>query len=553
MSEEEEAEADFGQEEDGEVVIGDSDCEFSFTPDDSEYFAKVRTLTEMVHNCSAYLPDCTVSCTPSGEITVILRRDFLPLSLQAVLGLQVHSDLLHLSFSLDNYNWNLPADNVDVSHPVLAREFVGRPLVTSLMGLFFSRFYEPKTTFRSAPYLLSPPGNPKRSDVNKLVAQHFDEHAVVRALCVCKGVLDHAATFLKTGALPPGLTVALPFDYAHNPLMHFILELGTVFLDLSDHCCLCRAPVNPGVKPSTCDSELCRVQMSGIGIGNSVVQEIRRDPLAADLVLSIFAAAVGSPYLKPAPPGFENRRITEILKLIPSMTEIVSGAQSDSDLRAIIGEEALSLLRWVLLSNRSHMIHLGGGIRLAEFPGVHQFMALLSSPESEEIFNALKAKYGSFYLWHGSRADRWHPIIRSGLRNLTGTPDMANGQCLGAGIYFARRASTSWGYSQPGKNPYLNSALGQDLQIISLCEVAKLPAKGAVTVELPPAAAGGKPRVLTGALTNHDWAYTLTMEEACIVRFLMIGPSFERDCTSHPLAKIPTLRDVLEFHAQAAR
>jgi hypothetical protein len=50
-------------------------------------------------------------------------------------------------------------------------------------------------------------------------------------------------------------------------------------------------------------------------------------------------------------------------------------------------------------------------LKLHEIASQNQFMAILDSPEKEEIFNAIKAQIGSGYLWHGSGADRWHSII----------------------------------------------------------------------------------------------------------------------------------------------
>jgi hypothetical protein len=185
------------------------------------------------------------------------------------------------------------------------------------------------------------------------------------------------------------------------------------------------------------------------------------------------------------------------------------------------------------------LIHLEGNLELKEFAGCQQFMALLSSLEAEEVFHALKEKYGSFH---------------QGLRNLTGTPDRANGAALGAGIYFAKEAATSWGYSQASAtNIYVQSDLGKVLTIVSLCEAAKVPSRH-VTVTLPPKPGETGKRTVEGSLLDHGWAHTLTMEEACIVRFLFVGGGgFTRDVVADPLKKVPTLRDVLEFQAQSAR
>jgi hypothetical protein len=179
-----------------------------------------------------------------------------------------------------------------------------------------------------------------------------------------------------------------------------------------------------------------------------------------------------------------------------------------------------------LLSNRSHLIYLPSHLTFPEFKGSHQFMAMLSSPEAEDIFCELKARFGSLHLWHGSHGQRWHSIFRTGLKNATGTKLQVNGAAHGEGIYLAAEAGTSWGYSHPAPNKYRNSALGGSLHIISLCEVAKVPDKG-VKIDIQPA---GKPKMTcAGFLKEHGWCHTLTMEQACVVRFLMVGGGFQEN------------------------
>jgi hypothetical protein len=96
---------------------------------------------------------------------------------------------------------------------------------------------------------------------------------------------------------------------------------------------------------------------------------------------------------------------------------------------AYVSPEVLLQFRWILLSNRAHLIHLGE-VRFREFEQSVQFMLLLSSPEAEEQFNLLKGKYGSLFLWHGSHGNRWDSVLRNGLKNATGTKMQANGAAL---------------------------------------------------------------------------------------------------------------------------
>jgi hypothetical protein len=50
------------------------------------------------------------------------------------------------------------------------------------------------------------------------------------------------------------------------------------------------------VKPSICNREFCNFQDSQLGVGTNVIQDIKRDPFAADRLLSVFSAAVGASF-----------------------------------------------------------------------------------------------------------------------------------------------------------------------------------------------------------------------------------------------------------------
>jgi poly [ADP-ribose] polymerase 6/8 len=211
-----------------------------------------------------------------------------------------------------------------------------------------------------------------------------------------------------------------------------------------------------------------------MGLGLNVLAELKDDPLAVDLVISFCSAAVGTAHLQPHPPQLTDAQIRAILAKLPSVQDMFKNCDSDHDLARRIGGDSFELLRWILFSNRSHLMSLPDEMRLPEFPGCLQFMTLISSPEAEETFNILKQQFGSIFLWHGSGGERWHSILRTGLKNATGTTLMQNGAALGPGIYFARGSGTSWGYVRNAQNQYARSALGAVLQVIALCEIANI-------------------------------------------------------------------------------
>ena len=68
---------------------------------------------------------------------------------------------------------------------------------------------------------------------------------------------------------------------------------------------------------------------------------------------------------------------------------------------------------------------------------------MTNSPEREAAFQKLKAQNGCMWKFHGSSFHNWHSILRTNLRNVSGTQLMRAGQALGRGIYLATNSATS--------------------------------------------------------------------------------------------------------------
>jgi poly [ADP-ribose] polymerase 6/8 len=385
--------------------------------------------------------------------------------------------------------------------------------------------------------------------VAALESEGFDGNQASIALSLFRNDLPQAREYLVNGVLPPGCRPREIPDYRACPLLYLVLEIAECFLELADHCFLCGSPTVVGIKPTICDSPQCAFQSTAIGLGSDVWRELRDDPAVADLVVSLFSCAIGTNFLDPSPFGFDTDEMLQICRDLPSVHAMVSENTDDRMLANRIGPRAFELLRWILFSNRSHLTSLPAGMKLADYPGTIQFMTIISSPEAEARFNILRQKYGSMFLWHGSGAERWHAILRKGLKNATGTRLQVNGDCLGEGIYFAKSSSTSLGYVRPGENRYLATALPRQLSAIALCEVAKIGPK--CKIDLPWRSPDGQTsfKQVSGFLKDHGWAHTLTIEEACVVKFLMIcgGARFDVDVLAKPPKGMPTQKTVLQL------
>lgn len=489
-----------------------------------EFSSSVNQLDKEVQEFKKYLPNWTAFSTYNSEIRLSIPTSFLPLAQKVVYGFAVNDVLLNITLQLDRNDWTLPPQ-ITFEHPVYKQVFIGRPLIVDLIPRFFSKEYQPRPSYKAANYVLSASGNADPNLIKVLAKDGIPNDKAKTALILCHNNLNDAKNFLKTGEKPEA-NVKMPCTLESCHLLYFVMEICELFIGLQDHCCFCGKKLKEAtVKPSVCDNKLCNFSFTQLGVGTSLLQELKRDPDVADLMISCFATALGTQWLNPRPNFFNDEEMQNIIKTYPTVSDMVR-CTDDLQLASLLGEKGTLLLNWIILSNKSQLYELSPELRLKQFPTRHQYLTLMASEERENKFKALKAKYGSMFLWHGSTGDRWHSIIRNGLKNGTGTGMQQNGSVFGSGIYLASELLTSLNYVRNEKNCYPKTCLGNSLQAVGLCEVAKVP-----------------------DLEDHGKAFTLMNEHAIIVRFLFVNANFSYDIVQKPLERIPKLKDILNYHA----
>lgn len=532
----------FGSDDD-EMIIGDEDEDnFNHVDPDNQETIIPGSLTPIVGLCEAYLPDFEPHNVQS-TIYFSIPKKYLPLSLQVSCGFYRHPIILNVSITLNFNRWNSPPSSVNIQNPDNNTNFVGSPLINKAISDFFSPDYQPRDVYKSKLYIFRHSGIADKTKLRCLVEQDFDPQQASEALALCSNNLDDAKQFLLTGKVPS--TNSNEFDFNHLdeslfiptydecPFIYLILEIVEAFLDLNDHCCICRKKLPfSGIRPQHCTDALCQFGYNMIGVCSSVASEIRRDPLAADLVFSIFSASFSNAeFMDPKPSQELIDKSRQIFSSLPPMETIARNCKKDGDISRLYGQDTLSLLRWVLMTNRSQIISLPKHLTVQGIPTNFQFMTLISTPESELEFQSKKKQYGSLFLWHGSGGDRWHSILHNGLKNMSKLGKAIHGTACGEGIYLANNSCTSMGYSQGVQNLYINSKIGNNLRCIALCEVANMP---------------------SNILRNFSGIKTLIDEKACVVRFIFAySNNFSIDTIANPLKKIPGLDEVVEYMVQS--
>lgn len=258
----------------------------------------------------------------------------------------------------------------------------------------------------------------------------------------------------------------------------------------------------------------------------TLVEEISRDPVSADLLFTLFSSAVGTEFLDPRTPMPKDKTLEKIVQTMPSMRELAK-CSNDTELKSKVGSESFDVLHCAILECPSAYALLPESLEIPEFrrqntndnEKCYQFAVIESPPEKEHLFQLCKEKAkGSIYLTHGSIPERWHQINREELRDMSKTPRLVlNGSTYGPGISLSPKTDQSIAYGREMSNKYPKSELGSKISIVCLCEVANLPNREEVSVKVD------DNKTLTGELRFHEYSYTLTLEEACIIRYLFVN------------------------------
>eukprot|EP01119_Soliformovum_irregulare_P013152 TRINITY_DN3472_c0_g1_i1.p1 TRINITY_DN3472_c0_g1~~TRINITY_DN3472_c0_g1_i1.p1 ORF type:complete len:429 (-),score=113.19 TRINITY_DN3472_c0_g1_i1:152-1438(-) len=271
--------------------------------------------------------------------------------------------------------------------------------------------------------------------------------------------------------------------------------------NLNNFCVICDQPHvfahGNMLKPAVCARELCCFAFQQLGVGSDAADDIATAAEVVDLLVCFATIAAASPrntmIFEPYPTIFDPKdpkktifhpnskdfiQLSAVLSKFPSV-EKMSQAKDFADMKKQMDkahEHAYSLLQWIITSNRSHLVKMNSNNLIKGMQTTHQYLLLSAAPEKEAKFRQMKEKHGSIFAFHGSPIENWHAILRTGLKNASGTKLQINGAAYGSGIYLSPAAATSFGYcrmqgsvaSSHSANRFLDT---KNIHCIAICEV----------------------------------------------------------------------------------
>jgi hypothetical protein len=234
-----------------------------------------------------------------------------------------------------------------------------------------------------------------------------------------------------------------------------------------DYCTVCGSElILKGLdKIVCCSSDNCITQSKHIVIDNRITDLYKKDPFLCEILIDILIDGTthpkGEKIFKPLPNIKNIHNLTELILLIASeinnlSIRKISESSNDIELNKKIGSNAYAIINNTISDNyfslntiekfQTDVFNRGiNGLNRTEDDVFNsknvKFIGLNYSYEIESKFKK------EYYLFHGTPIYSWYPIVKNGLKVMSGTEFMANGAAYGNGIYLSDQFSMSLGYS----------------------------------------------------------------------------------------------------------
>lgn len=240
------------------------------------------------------------------------------------------------------------------------------------------------------------------------------------------------------------MKVDLLFD-----IIEYMQNLIDNYSKIFNQCTICSKNIYAD-KPSICLDEVCVRKSYNIIFDNTVTECYNKDKFVFIFLIQTAVAGLFHPkrtiIYKPLPiiqntttlehidtiipENFKNNNLTEFLTLLSSFS-------TEIQVHNFLKEQMYAFVKNIILSNKTNLITN----KEKSNEGMIHF-DILYDPQVEHKFGEMQ-----YCLFHGSNICNWYSIMRNGIKNMSGTELMANGQVHGAGVYLSNNYNMSYGYS----------------------------------------------------------------------------------------------------------
>lgn len=249
-----------------------------------------------------------------------------------------------------------------------------------------------------------------------------------------------------------------------NTLTEFLFQLAVLINGIYNYCSICGIGLElKGLTYISCCSNRNCISQSYLKVmDNKITSTYKQDPNVFSFLLEILIAGTqhskGELAFKPLPIVPEISTLDDFKNLISNqgnmieknkLIKLVESSSDDFELIEKTNPQIYSILKNAI-SNNYFSMSSRENINISNSTPINKSCSLkfIHINYSAEIENKFPQKY---FLFHGSSLSSWYPIVKNGLKVMSGTAMMANGAVHGDGIYFSDSFQMSWGYSNRSK------------------------------------------------------------------------------------------------------
>lgn len=263
------------------------------------------------------------------------------------------------------------------------------------------------------------------------------------------------------------LEFELDIEIEKSFLQNILIEIQSYISDFEcknpmDYCSVCGSEL--GFKGlniiSCCLAKHCTILSKHIVLDNRVTNMYNKDKYLCELLIHMLIEGTlhpkGEKIYSPIP-IIKNITNLENLKIILNEQQNnldisnMSGCSNDIELYRKIGNIAYAIISNAISDNYLSLSTIEY-FQTENLPTIKKMESVFDSKDvkfiglnySYEIESKFKKEH---FLFHGTPMYSWYPIVKNGLKIMSGTEFQANGAAFGNGIYFSDNFNMRWGYS----------------------------------------------------------------------------------------------------------
>jgi len=257
----------------------------------------------------------------------------------------------------------------------------------------------------------------------------------------------------------------------NNFINNFLFEINNLFenkIIITNYCTICGEPlkIKNINKIQVCSKQNCLHESISLVLDNRITELYNKDPVLCEFLIQILINGALHPkkekIFKPFPIIKNINNLDMLNKLIYeensknnlNINNILE-SKSDIELFKKIGQKSYAIINNAISNNYFSISTIQNKIIYNNIPELNSIttdfeqIKFIGFNYTYEIESSFKKKN---FLFHGTSLYSWYPIIKNGLKVMSGTEFQTNGAAYGNGIYFSDSFEFSLNYSITNSN-----------------------------------------------------------------------------------------------------